>query len=85
MAELLKLSDIPDRTPGFDFDGEFWTLHWGNYPYEIDRRDMREPKDLLRWIDHLCEKTWRGMTPIRIRMLINSVCQAQGWSLHGDQ
>lgn len=84
-AERQRLEALPiqcgDHPRGFERDDvhQGWSIWWGGYEYFIEDERLQSPTHLLRWVDHLGRKTWRGMTPARIARFVNAVASRKGW------
>lgn len=57
-------------------------IYWGGYDYDPTLGEIPDPLALLGLISHLSDKAWPLMTPERIGMLIDAICEAKGWNHH---
>lgn len=51
------------------------------FKYEIEFSRCNTQMKLLRWVNHLMEKTW--MTTELASWFIEAVCAENGWDIHG--
>ena len=51
------------------------------YPYEVDLDRIQSEADLLRWVLHLCKKTW--MRTEALSIFIQKVGEYKGLKIHG--
>lgn len=79
--EALPVHDS-EHPRGFERDDDCggWDIWWGGYCYFIEDDRIATQSELLGWIEHLGEKTWEGLTPIRIARLIRAVRKHHGWA-----
>jgi hypothetical protein len=64
------------------YDPELDVLHVRFfYDYEVDTERITEPIHLLRWVLHLCGKTWMNMH--FIKEFAKKVCAIKGWNPYG--
>lgn len=76
----LPLSD-PSHPSGFIFDEKHKTLDiwWGGEEYSIQLHRIDTPTKALFWLEHLCGKEWKGITPWHIFKLINTLSHRFNW------
>jgi hypothetical protein len=75
---------VEERDPGFEIDGDYLTIRWGGYDYDINLGRIDTPEKAARWVIHLGEKStraWPGMTPRRISILLGTLDSHFGWKL----
>tara|TARA_R110000751_G_scaffold307812_1_gene431854 strand:- start:35076 stop:35648 length:573 start_codon:yes stop_codon:yes gene_type:complete len=81
LQATLKPSDPRhDKMCEVDEAGEWLTIYWGGYPYEIELSRIQSPEDVLWWVLHLGEKDWPYATASRVAHMVRSIARAKGWT-----
>lgn len=67
-------ADHPDSPTGYErnSDDNGWDIYWGGYGYWIMDSDLSSDSAIFRWIEHLGEKNWKGMTGQRLASWITA-------------
>lgn len=71
-------ADHPESLTGYErnSDDDGWNIYWGGYGYWIQDADLKTEKDLFRFIDHVGQKSWKGMTGQRLsKFIMDCVCR----------
>lgn len=73
----------PRHPKMFEIDGDYVTIYWGGYAYDIALDRMNTPEKVLQWVLLLSGKAWEHTTPKRIALLIQTVAGATGFNPWG--
>jgi len=88
-AQILQRMNVHSTLPpqhaehpdGFVLDDYGVNLFWGSYEYSVSWDCIRTPVELLAWIAHISQKTWKHSSPQRISRLIQAVCARRNWAI----
>ena len=81
--DTIAAQPLPPRLFDFDADGNWVNIHWGGYCYEIEMSCIKTPEQLLGWVHHLGQKSWKDTTPERMSAFIQAICKRRGWNIYG--
>lgn len=83
LASPMTIGEIlSGPNPFFEIVDGAVQIYWGGYDYDPTLGEIRDPLALLGLISHLSDKAWPLMSPERIGMLIDAICEAKGWNHH---
>lgn len=75
----------PEHSKMFEIKGNWLSVFWGGYSYDIELARIETPEDLLWWLHHIGSKGWEHVTGERVARLIESISGVRGWDMYGSR